>query len=107
VDYNLTDRQKAVARYLVEKIREGVLPETFNAIAFRDGRIGIPELKAGMRVNLGSFQVVAVEASLGDLEALMTSAFASGPAGPESIDFGTITLPTKPIAYKNETRKMR
>jgi len=70
VDYNLTDRQKGVARFLVEKIREGILPETFNVLGFRDGRIGIPELKAGRTVKLDDLWLVAVDASLGDLDAL-------------------------------------
>jgi hypothetical protein len=30
-----------------------------------------------------------------------------GPAGPESIDFGTTRFPTKPTAYRNEARKAR
>jgi hypothetical protein len=37
---------------------------------------------------------------------LMTRAGISGPAAPESIDFPTTMLPTKPIAYKNVTKKI-
>ena len=70
LDNNLTDRQKKVARFLVQKIREGALPETFNALALKDGRIGIPELTAGLHVKAGNLEVVAVEASFGDLDAL-------------------------------------
>jgi hypothetical protein len=70
VDYNLTDHQKGVARFLVEKVRQGVLPETFNVAGLQDGRIGIFELKAGLKVTKGQVSFVAVDATLGDLDAL-------------------------------------
>jgi hypothetical protein len=73
VDYNLTDQQKAVARFLVEKFRQGVLPETFNVAGLTDGRIAIFELKAGLKTTTGGVSFVPVNATLGDLDALAES----------------------------------
>jgi len=55
---------------LVEKIRQRVLPETFNVFELQNGQIGIHELKAGLVMNAGGLELGVVDASLGDLDAL-------------------------------------
>jgi hypothetical protein len=74
MNYNLTERQRQLARNLVEAVRLGNLPETFDVIPAGGNAVHLPELKTVMKDGRMSQGADVVE-KLGTFNALVEAKF--------------------------------